>query len=54
MSRDDVVLLVLWCVGFVFVSRTFEFGTSTMVIGLLAGGIVFAIRLWLARRSFRR
>lgn len=55
MSRSDLVLLVLWCLVLFFSYRYWQIGTlSTAIGGMLVGGAVFAVRLWLARRTFRR
>jgi hypothetical protein len=55
MNRGDVFLLVLWCVVVFFTYRFWEIGTLSTAIGaMLIGGAVFAVRLWLARRTFNR
>ncbi len=55
MSRGDLVLLAIYCLVVFGTYRYWEIGTLTTAIGgMLVGGVVFAVRLWLARRTFRR
>lgn len=55
MNRGDVVLLVLYCIAVVFGVFYWEIGgVGTAIVAVLFGGAVFAVRLWLARRTFRR
>ena len=55
MSRGDLALLVGWCLLLFFTYRYWEIGTlTTAIVGMVAGGVVFAVRLWLARRTFTR
>ena len=53
MNRGDVLLLVLYCLSIVWVGYFWEFGLPSTIVALALGGAVFAVRLWLARRTFR-
>lgn len=53
MNRGDVVLLVLWCAAMIFLNVYFQVGLVTAIVGIILGAIVFGIRLYLARRTFR-
>lgn len=53
MNRGDVFLLVGYLVLVLLGALVWEISTPTTILALVIGGAVFAVRLYLARRTFR-